>query len=156
MLYGITVFLPALLTLLANSKYCSQPYYYIYTYVTYKYTCITCILWTKLLFMYVIKHIKIKVAVKQLTHAINCFGKTSKVWLELKAINLDNQLVYVIVWLAVVFGINSARNAGMKIVIVLGCASHYYNFPTCITRTINSKYYSHPYCYRLIQYCCRR
>ena len=25
----------------------------------------------------------------------------------------------------------------MKIVIVLGCTSHYYNFPTCITRTIN-------------------
>ena len=31
-----------------------------------------------------------------------------------------NKLVYVIVWLAVVFGINSSRNAGGKTVIVLG------------------------------------
>ena len=38
------------------------------------------------------------------------------------------------VWFAVVFGINSAHNAGMKIVIVLGCTSHYYNFlPRTIT-----------------------
>ena len=50
--------------------------------------------------------------------------------------------VYVIVWLAVVFGINSAINAGRKTVIVQGKAWHYYSFPTCITRTINSKYYS--------------
>ena len=64
--------------------------------------------------------------------------------------------VYVIVWLAVVFGINSASNAGKKIVIVRGEAEHYYNFHTCIASTINSKYYSKPYCYRLIQYCCRR
>ena len=33
--------------------------------------------------------------------------------------------VYVIVWLAVVFGINSASNAGKKIVIVQGTAEHY-------------------------------
>ena len=67
---------------------------------------------------------------------------------------LCNVLVYVIVWLAVVFGINSASNAGKKIVIVRGAAEHYYNFHTCIASTINSKYYSKPYCYRLIQYCC--
>ena len=65
------------------------------------------------------------------------------------------ELVYVIVWLAVVFGINSASNVGRKIVIVRGAAEHYYNFHTCIASTINSKYYSKPYCYRLIQYCCR-
>ena len=40
-----------------------------------------------------------------------------------------------------VFGINSASNAGTKIVLVSGCASHYYNFPVCITHAINSKYY---------------
>ena len=51
-------------------------------------------------------------------------------------------LVYVIVWLAVVFGINSASNAGRKTVVVWGEAEHYYNFPACIMRTINSKYYS--------------
>ena len=54
----------------------------------------------------------------------------------------DIGLVYVIVWLAVVFGINSASNAGGKIVIVRGAAQHYYYFPACIARTINSKYYS--------------
>ena len=62
--------------------------------------------------------------------------------------------VYVMVWLAVVFGINSASNAGRKIVIVRGAAEHYYNFHTCIASTINSNYYNKPYCYRLIQYCC--
>ena len=36
-------------------------------------------------------------------------------------------LVYVIVWLAVVFEINSASNAGGKIVIVRGAAEHYYS-----------------------------
>ena len=51
-------------------------------------------------------------------------------------------LVYVIVWLAVVFGINSASNAGRKILIMRSKAKHYYSFPACITRTINSKYYS--------------
>ena len=53
-----------------------------------------------------------------------------------------DELVYVIVWLAVVFGINSTSNAGRKIVIVRGEADHYYSFPACTTRTINSKYYS--------------
>ena len=48
------------------------------------------------------------------------------------------ELAYVIVWLAVVFGINSTSNAGKKIVIVLGYASHYYNFHNCIVSTINS------------------
>ena len=46
--------------------------------------------------------------------------------------------VYVIVWLAEVFGINSANNAGGKTVIVQGETKHYYSFPACITRTINS------------------
>ena len=46
--------------------------------------------------------------------------------------------VYVIVWLAVVFGINSVSNAGGKFVIVWGEAKHYYSFHACITRTINS------------------
>ena len=27
-------------------------------------------------------------------------------------------------------------------------------FPACITSAINSKYYSKPYCYKLIQYVC--
>ena len=54
--------------------------------------------------------------------------------------------------LAVVFGINSASNTGGKIVTVQGAAEHYYYFPACITRTINSKYYSQSYCYKLIQY----
>ena len=35
-------------------------------------------------------------------------------------------LVYVTVWLAVVFGINSVSNAGRKIV------EHYYTFHNCI------------------------
>ena len=37
-------------------------------------------------------------------------------------------LVYVIVWVAVVFGINCASNAGRKFVIVRGAAEHYYCF----------------------------
>ena len=36
-------------------------------------------------------------------------------------------LVYVIVWVAVVFGINCASNAGRKLVKVRGAAEHYYN-----------------------------
>ena len=44
-------------------------------------------------------------------------------------------LVYVIVWLAVVFGINSVSNAGRKIVIVRGAAKNYYNFLTCVVST---------------------
>ena len=50
--------------------------------------------------------------------------------------------MYVTVWLAVVFGINSASNAGGKTVIVWGEAEHYYSFTACITRIIKSKYYS--------------
>ena len=37
-------------------------------------------------------------------------------------------LVYVIVWVAVVFGINCASSAGRKLVIVRGAAEHYYCF----------------------------
>ena len=37
-------------------------------------------------------------------------------------------LVYVIAWVAVVFGINCASNAGRKLVIVQGTAEHYYCF----------------------------
>ena len=64
--------------------------------------------------------------------------------------------MFVYVWFAVVFEINSASNAGKKIVIVQGAAEHYYNFHTCIVSTINFKYYSKPYSYRLSQYCCRQ
>ena len=45
--------------------------------------------------------------------------------------------VYVIVWLAVVIGINDVSNAGRKIIIVQGAAKHYYTFHTCIASTIN-------------------
>ena len=48
-------------------------------------------------------------------------------------------LIYVIVWLAVVFEINSASNVGGK---TLGEGEHYYSISACIMRTINSKYYS--------------
>ena len=57
---------------------------------------------------------------------------------------------YIIVWLALVFEINSASNADKKIVIVWGAAKHYYNFHSCIASTINYKFYNKPYCYRLI------
>ena len=39
--------------------------------------------------------------------------------------NIGIELVYVIVWLAVVFGINSVSNAGGKIVIVRGESKYY-------------------------------
>ena len=39
-----------------------------------------------------------------------------------------NVLVYVIVRVAVVFGINCASSAGRKLVIVRGAAEHYYCF----------------------------
>ena len=68
--------------------------------------------------------------------------------------DLPEVLVYVIVWVAIVFGINCTSNAGGKLVIVGGAAEHYYKFPACITSAINSKYYSKPYCYKLIQYVC--
>ena len=62
---------------------------------------------------------------------------------EQTIINLSAMLLaYVIVWLAVVFGINSVSNSSGKTVIVRGEAEHYYSFPTCITRTINYKHYS--------------
>ena len=41
-----------------------------------------------------------------------------------------------------------------KVVIVWGVAEHYCTFHTCIVSTINSKYYSKPYCYKLIQHSC--
>ena len=41
-------------------------------------------------------------------------------------------LVYVIAWVAVVFGINCASNAGRKLVIVQGTAEHYYCFLTAL------------------------
>ena len=37
-------------------------------------------------------------------------------------------LVYVIAWVAVVFGINYTSNAGRKLVIVQSAAEHYYCF----------------------------
>ena len=40
----------------------------------------------------------------------------------------QSQLVYVIAWVAVVFGINCASNAGRKLVIVRGAAEHYHCF----------------------------
>ena len=59
-------------------------------------------------------------------------------------------LVYVIAWVAVVFGINCASNVGRKLVIVRGAALLL--FPTYITRAINSKYYGKPCYYKLIQH----
>ena len=49
----------------------------------------------------------------------------------------------VIVRFAVVHGINFASNAGKKVVIVRGTAEHLHAV-TCITSTINSKYYGKP------------
>ena len=52
-------------------------------------------------------------------------------------------LVYVIVRVAVVLGINCTSNAGRKLAIVRGAAEHYYiTVPACITTAINSKYYT--------------
>ena len=56
--------------------------------------------------------------------------------------------------MAVVFGINSVSKAGKKIVTVQGAAEHYYIFHTCIVSNIKLKYYSKPYCYKLIQHSC--
>ena len=39
-----------------------------------------------------------------------------------------------------VFGINSSRNAGWNIVIVLGFALQYYRFPASITFTVTITY----------------
>ena len=75
--------------------------------------------------------------------------------------------VYVIAWVAVVFGINCASNVGRKLVIVrVFPAEHYYCFlptlralllfPAYITRAINSKYYDKPCYYKLIQGICQQ
>ena len=50
----------------------------------------------------------------------------------LKYNELYDMLVYVIAWVAVVFGINCASNAGRKLVIVRGTAEHYYCFLTAL------------------------
>ena len=62
------------------------------------------------------------------------------------------QLVYVIVWVAVVFRINCASNTGWKLVIVRGAAEHYYCFLPALREQLILKYYGKPYCYKLIQY----
>ena len=51
-----------------------------------------------------------------------------------KTASINVVFVYIIVQLAVVFGINSASNAGRNFVIVQDAAEHYYNFHTCIVR----------------------
>ena len=61
-----------------------------------------------------------------------------------------SQLVYVIAWVAVVFGIDCVSNVGRKLVIVRGAALIL--FPAYITRAINSKYYGKPCYNKLIQY----
>ena len=50
----------------------------------------------------------------------------------LKYNELYDMLVYVIAWVAVVFGINCASHAGRKLVIVRGTAEHYYCFLTAL------------------------
>ena len=55
--------------------------------------------------------------------------------------DITGVLVYLIVWVAVVFGINCVSNVGRKLVIV-----------AYITRAINSKYYGKSCYYKLIQY----
>ena len=45
-------------------------------------------------------------------------------------------LVYVIAWVAVVFGINCASNVGRKLVIVRGAAEHYYCFQPLIPNAL--------------------
>ena len=60
---------------------------------------------------------------------------------------------YVIVWVAVVFGINCASNAGRKLVIVRGKAEHYYCFlPTLRVLLIPNTTTNHTTYYKLIQY----
>ena len=48
--------------------------------------------------------------------------------------------VYVIVWLAVVLGINMASNTGGKTVIVWDAAKYFYNFPACIMNLCVNNY----------------
>ena len=73
---------------------------------------------------------------------INPYSLLHSVLLFVVYLLLNYTLVYVIVWLAVVFEIISASNAGGKTVLVRGKAERYYSFPACIMRTINSKYYN--------------
>ena len=54
------------------------------------------------------------------------------------------RLVYVIAWVAVVFGINCASNAGRRLVIVRGAAEHYYCFlPTLREQLIQNTTANH-------------
>ena len=50
------------------------------------------------------------------------------------------------------YTISTCNSLGAKRVIGQGCSQALLLFPTCITITINFKYYSKPYCYKLIQY----
>ena len=63
-------------------------------------------------------------------------------------------LVYVIVWVAVVFGINCTSNAGRKLVIVRGAAEHYYCFLPALRVQLIPNTTSKLYYYKLIQYVC--
>ena len=58
--------------------------------------------------------------------------------------------VYVIVWVAMVFGNNSMSNTGRKPEIARGEAECYFRLPTCITNAIISEYHSKPCYHRLI------
>ena len=58
--------------------------------------------------------------------------------------SIKSSLVYVIAWVAVVFGINCASNAGRKLVIVRGAAEHYYCFlPTLREQLIQNTTANH-------------
>ena len=63
-------------------------------------------------------------------------------------------LVYVIVWVAVVFGINCASNEGGKLVIVRGAAENYYCFLPALRVQLIPNTTGKPYYYKLIQYVC--
>ena len=67
---------------------------------------------------------------------------------------VHNLLVYVIVWVAVIFGINCASNAGRKPVIVRGAAEHYYCVLPALLAQLIPNTTGKPYCYKLIQYVC--
>ena len=58
--------------------------------------------------------------------------------------------VYVIAWVAVVFGINCASNVGRKLVIVRGGAEHYYCFlPTLREQLIPNAMANHAIYYNM-------
>ena len=58
--------------------------------------------------------------------------------------DIKMSFVYVIAWVAVVFGINCASNAGRKLVIVRGAAEHYYCFlPTLPEQVIQNTTANH-------------